>query len=84
METSKMQFTSQANLRAQAIAALQPVFVGQTVKTGSEIMGHDQEVQDQVAICTAVSLLEEMESDILLTLDIPGYGPANILLEELV
>ena len=79
-----MQFASQANLRAQAIAALQPIFVGRTVKTGPVILGHDDEVANQVALVTAVSLLEEFESDILLTLDIPGYGPANILLEELV
>lgn len=79
-----MQFTSQANLRAQAIAALQPIFVGQTVKTGNEIQGHDAATQNQLAVCTGVSLLEESESDILLTLDIPGYGRAGILLEELV
>ena len=79
-----MQFTSQADLRAQAVAALQPVFVGQTIKTGSEVRGHDTEVANQVAVCTSVSLLETEESDILLTLAIPGYGPADILLEELV
>jgi hypothetical protein len=79
-----MSFTSQASLRHLAVAALKPVFVGQVVKTGNEIMGHDSEVANQVAVCTAVSLLEEMESDILLTLDIPGYGSANVLLEELV
>jgi hypothetical protein len=79
-----MQFTSQAHLRARAIAALQPIFLGQVVKTGPEILGHDPEVQNQVAPVIGVSLLEENESDIFLTLDIPGYGPAGICLEELV
>ena len=79
-----MQFTSQANLRLRAIAALQPIFVGQVVKTGPEIQGHDAEVANQVALCTGVSLLEESESYIILTLNIPGYGRAGILLEELV
>ena len=79
-----MQFTSQANLRAQAIAALRPVFLGQVVKTGPEILGHDPEVTNQIASVIDVSLLEENESDIFLTLDIPGYGKAGICLEELV
>ena len=79
-----MKFTAQADLRPLAIAALRPVFLGQVVKTGPEILGHDQEVQNQIATVIDVSLLEENESGIFLTLDIPGYGPAGICLEELV
>ena len=79
-----MQYTPASQLRTAAIAALQPVFVGTTVRVGDSVPGHDPEVRNQTAVCTAVSLLEDFESDIVLTLAIPGYGPADILLEELL